>query len=93
MAWSPDGRRLAVVSEMPKIGHHGVHDSIEVCDASGTEHVVELSVPISGIAWTDGGKTLAFTSTTTQVLTPDHVWTVPAEAAPREIVPRSWKAP
>ena len=78
VAWSPDGTRLAVVSEMPKIGHHDVHDSIDVCDASGTKHVAELPAPISGIAWTDGGRMLAFTSTTTQVLTPDHVWTVPA---------------
>jgi len=88
MAWSPDGRRLAVVSQMPKIGHHDVHDSIAVCDESGTKHVAELPAPISGIAWTDGGKTLAFTSTTTQVLTPDHVWTVPADGGtPRDRTP------
>lgn len=89
MAWSPDGRRLAVVTEMPKIGHHDVHDSIEVCDAKGTKQVAELPAPISGIAWTDGGRTLAFTSTTTQVLTPDHVWTVPAAGGiPRDRTPK-----
>lgn len=89
VAWSPDGSRLAVVSDMPKIGHHDVHDSIEVCDASGTKHIAELPAPISGIAWTDGGKTLAFTSTTTQVLTPDHVWTVPADGGtPRDRTPK-----
>jgi dipeptidyl aminopeptidase/acylaminoacyl peptidase len=78
IAWSPDGSRLAVVSETPKIGHHEVHDSIDICDASGTRHVASLAAPTSGIAWTDRGRALAFTSTTTQVLTPDHVWTVPA---------------
>ncbi|HEY1891343.1 MAG TPA: S9 family peptidase [Steroidobacteraceae bacterium] len=89
VAWSPDGRRLAVVSEMPKIGHHEVRDSIDVCDKSGTKHVAELPAPISGIAWTDNGKTLAFTSTTTQVLTPDHVWTVsPDGGTPRDRTPK-----
>jgi dipeptidyl aminopeptidase/acylaminoacyl peptidase len=77
-AWSPDGKRLAVVSETPKIGHHEVHDRIDICDASGTKHIATMPVPTSGIAWTDRGRTLAFTSTTTQVLTPDHVWTVSA---------------
>jgi dipeptidyl aminopeptidase/acylaminoacyl peptidase len=79
VAWSPDGRRLAVVSETPKIGHHEVHDSIAICDASGTKHVAELRAPTNGIAWTDRGRSLVFTSTTTQVITPDHVWTVSAE--------------
>ena len=89
MAWSPDGTRLAVVSEMPKIGHHDVHDSIEVCDASGAKRIAKLPAPISGIAWTDGGRTLAFTSTTTQVLTPDHVWTVPADGGtPHDRTPK-----
>ncbi|HEV2441514.1 MAG TPA: S9 family peptidase [Steroidobacteraceae bacterium] len=89
VAWSPDGRRLAVVSEMPKIGHHEVQDSIDICDASGTKHVAELPAPISGIAWTDRGRTLAFISTTTQVLTPDHVWTVPVRGGtPRDRTPR-----
>lgn len=89
LAWSPDGSRVAVVSEMPKIGHHEVQDSIEVCGASGTKHVARLPAPISGIAWTDGGRTLVFTSTTTQVLTPDHVWTVSADGGmPQDRTPR-----
>jgi dipeptidyl aminopeptidase/acylaminoacyl peptidase len=88
-AWSLDGRRLAVVSEIPKIGQHEVHDSIDICDASGTKHVAELAAPISGMAWTDRGRTLAFTSTTTQVLTPDHVWTVAAGGGtPQDRTPR-----
>jgi dipeptidyl aminopeptidase/acylaminoacyl peptidase len=78
VAWSPDGKRLAVVSETPKIGHHDVRDSIDICDASETRHVADVPAPTSGIAWTDRGRALAFTSTTTQVLTPDHVWTVAA---------------
>jgi dipeptidyl aminopeptidase/acylaminoacyl peptidase len=89
IAWSPDGRRVAVVSETPKIGHHGVHDSIDICDVSGTKHVAQLPAPTSGIAWADRGRSLAFTSTTTQVLTPDHVWTVPAGGGtPQDRTPR-----
>ena len=88
LAWSPDGKRVAVVSETPKIGNHEVHDSIDICDASGTTHVAQLPVPTSGIAWTDGGRALVFTSTTTRVLTPDHVWSVPVGGGtPRDRTP------
>jgi dipeptidyl aminopeptidase/acylaminoacyl peptidase len=89
VAWSPDGRRLAVVSETPKIGHHEVHDSIDICDASGTRHVAQTAAPTSGIAWIERGRALAFTSTTTQVLTPDHVWTVSVDGGtPRDRTPK-----
>jgi dipeptidyl aminopeptidase/acylaminoacyl peptidase len=89
LAWSPDGRRVAVVSETPKIGNHEVHDSIDICDASGRKRVADLTVPTSGIAWTDRGRALAFTSTSTQVLTPDHVWTVSvAGGTPQDRTPK-----
>ena len=38
---------------------------------------------INGLAWTGDGS-LAFLSTTTNVLTPDHVWTVPAQGGRSE---------
>jgi dipeptidyl aminopeptidase/acylaminoacyl peptidase len=89
LAWSPDGKRLAVVSETPKIGHHEVRDSIDICDASGTTQVTEIPAPTNGISWTDRGRSLAFTSTTTQVLTPDHVWTVSARGGtPQDRTPK-----
>ncbi len=86
--WSTDGSRLAVVSGTPHIGHHEVHSYIDVCDRSGSKRIAEQAAPIGGLAWADNGKTLAFISTTTQVLTPDHVWTVSAEGgAPADRTP------
>jgi dipeptidyl aminopeptidase/acylaminoacyl peptidase len=41
-------------------------------------HIANVSNSVSGIAWTADGRDLAFLSTTSDVLTPDHVWTVPA---------------
>jgi dipeptidyl aminopeptidase/acylaminoacyl peptidase len=77
IAWAPDGSQLAVVTQTPKIGNHDFRSSIYVCGASGARLVAEIANATSGIAWADGGKSLAFASTTTDVLTPDHLWTVP----------------
>ena len=76
IAWSADGRQLAVVTELPKIGHHDVRATIWVCSGSGTRKVADIPNSISGVAWANGGRDLAFASTTTDVLTPDHLWTV-----------------
>lgn len=86
MAWSADGAKIALVSQTPMIGFHYVHSAIDVCSASGAQHIAniansaasELPSGTGGITWTKDGKDLAFLSTTTDVLTPDHVWTVPA---------------
>lgn len=75
-AWSLDGRQIAIVSQEPKIGHHDVHSYIDICGPSGSRRVVDVPTSIAGIAWANGGKELAFASTHTSVLTPDHVWTV-----------------
>jgi len=85
-AWSPDGSRIAVLSQTPKIGYHAVRGAIDVCTADATHHVAsvanalinEIPYPGAGIAWTAGGRELAFLSTTTDVITPDHLWTVSA---------------
>lgn len=77
IAWSPDGAQIAVVTQTPKIGNHDFHSNIYVCAASGVRRIAEIGTATAGIAWADGGKTLAFASTTTDVLTPDHLWTVP----------------
>jgi len=76
-AWNPDGQSLAVLSQLPRIGHHNVSTAIDVCTASGARHVADIPNSVSGIAWADGGKSLAFLSTRSDVLTPEHVWTVP----------------
>lgn len=86
LAWSQDGASIAVVSQTPMIGFHYVKSSIDVCSASGVRHVAdidnsaasEIASGSGGIAWTDGGRELAFLSTTSHTLTPDHVWTVAA---------------
>lgn len=81
MAWSPDGGALAVLSQVGKIGqrvgHHDVRGSIDRCTRSGSTRIAEIASAAS-IAWIDGGKTIAFVSTSTPTLTPEHVYTVAA---------------
>lgn len=77
--WSPDGARLLIGYGTPHIGHHEAHGFIDVCDQHGVKHVAETPAPIGGSAWGENGKTVVFIGTTTQVLTPDHVWTVSAD--------------
>ena len=78
IAWSRDGSSLAVLSQTPKIGFHSVRSFIDVCANDNARRVAEISNYAMGVTWTDEGRTVAFLSTTTSVLTPDHVWTVPA---------------
>ena len=77
LAWSRDGASLAVLSQTPKIGFHYVRSFIDVCSTTGPRHIATIDNAASNIAFVNDGKDLAFLSTTTQVLTPDHVWTVP----------------
>ncbi len=76
IAWSADGASLAVLSQTPKIGFHSVRSFIDLCSSAGAHHVATIDNAASNIAFTNGGKDLAFLSTTSPVLTPDHVWTV-----------------
>jgi dipeptidyl aminopeptidase/acylaminoacyl peptidase len=88
IAWSPDGSRLAVVTQTPKIGHHELHSFIDVCTSSGSRRIAEIPTATGGIAWTNDNE-LAFAGTTTPVLTPDHLWTVAAEGgAPVDRTPQ-----
>jgi dipeptidyl aminopeptidase/acylaminoacyl peptidase len=78
VAWSADGSTIASLSQTPKLGYHYVRCSIDICKASaGARRVAEIPNAAYGIAWTANCKELVFLSTTTQVITPDHVWTVP----------------
>ena len=77
-SWSLDGHSLAVLSSTPKIGFHTVTSFIDVCNREGSRRVAERPTAANSITWIDDGKGLAFLSTSTHVLTPDHVWTVPA---------------
>jgi dipeptidyl aminopeptidase/acylaminoacyl peptidase len=78
VAWSPDGASLAVLSTTPKIGFHYMRSFIDVCSVAGSRHVATVDNSAGSLVWTNGGKELAFLSTTSSVLTPDHVWTVSA---------------
>ncbi len=78
IAWAPGGASLAVLSSTPKIGFHYVRSFIDVCSASGARRVAEIPNAANGIGWAKDGNEIAFLSTTSPVLTPDHVWTVPA---------------
>ncbi len=78
LAWSPDGASIAVLSSTPKIGFHYVRSFIDVCTVGSTRRVATIDNSAAGIGWVNGGKDLAFLSTTTEVLTPDHLWTVPS---------------
>ena len=78
VAWSADGAQIAVVTQTQKMGNHELHSFVNVCSASGMRKVAEMPTSTSGIAWANGGKELVFASTNTPVLTPDHIWSVPA---------------
>jgi dipeptidyl aminopeptidase/acylaminoacyl peptidase len=78
IAWSQDGSSLAVMSQTPKIGFHSMRSFLDVCSANGPRHVANVDNSVEGIGWINDGKDLAFLSTTTSVLTPDHLWTVAA---------------
>jgi len=88
-AWSGDSAQLAILSQVQKIGHHDVTSAIYVCSAAGSRKLADIHNAASGIAWANGGKDLAFASTTTDVLTPDHLWTVPVSGgAPVDQTPK-----
>jgi dipeptidyl aminopeptidase/acylaminoacyl peptidase len=78
VAWSRDGASLAIVSQTPKIGFKEIRSFLDLCSAGGPRRVADIANAVSDIAWTNDEKEIAFLSTTTNVLTPDHVWTVPA---------------
>ena len=88
VAWSPDANSLAVQSTTPKIGFHDVHSSIDICGPNGARQMAAIANAVSGVGWINGGKDLVFLSTTSPVLTPDHVWTMPAAGgAPQDRTP------
>jgi dipeptidyl aminopeptidase/acylaminoacyl peptidase len=78
IAWSPDGTSLGVQSQTPKIGFHDVRSSIDTCGTAGARHLATIENSTSGIGWINNGKDLVTLSTSSPVLTPDHVWTVSA---------------
>ncbi|HEX4228338.1 MAG TPA: S9 family peptidase [Bryobacteraceae bacterium] len=78
LAWAGNSNSLAVLSSTPNLGYHAIHSFIDVCSASGARRVTEVPDSAQTIGWIDGGREIAFIGTTNHVLTPEHVWTVPA---------------
>jgi len=88
IAWSSDGAKIAVLSSTPRIGYHNIRSFVDVCTSTGRRRVAEIPNAAAGIAWTADDRDIAFLSTTTNVLTPDHVWTVSASGgAPADRTP------
>jgi len=75
-AWSPDSASVALMSAVSKIGHYFMKSWIDLASEAGTKHVTSVNNAVAGLAWTNRGKQIAFTSTTTSVLTPDHLYMV-----------------
>ena len=79
-AWSPDSTKLAILSSVPKIGHHDVRSSIDICPAAANAsptRIADIPNSASSIAWATPTE-IAFLSTQSAVLTPEHLYTVSA---------------
>jgi dipeptidyl aminopeptidase/acylaminoacyl peptidase len=81
-AWSRDSRRLAVATQVPKLGNHQLSSSVGICGAQGWREVAQVGNATSGLAWSKDGNEIVFASTTAETLTPEHVWTAPASGGP-----------
>jgi dipeptidyl aminopeptidase/acylaminoacyl peptidase len=78
LAWSRDGMSVALLSQTPKIGFHQIRSWIDICRDGTPRRIAEIENAITSLAWTADSRELVFLSTTNNVLTPDHVWTVAA---------------
>jgi dipeptidyl aminopeptidase/acylaminoacyl peptidase len=78
IAWSSDAKRIAVMTQVPKMGNHELRSTLSVCEPSGSRKIAEIPNATSGIAWSADGREFVFAATTAPTLTPEHVWSVPA---------------
>ena len=75
-AWSKDSSRLAVVTQLPKLGNHDAHSMLSVCGADGSRQLADVPTVTAGVAWSADETELAFASTKAPTLTAEHIWTV-----------------
>ena len=75
-AWSKDSHRLAVVTQLPKLGNHDAHSMLHVCGADGSRQLADVPTITAGLAWSTDETELVFASTKAPTLTAEHVWTV-----------------
>lgn len=78
IAWSSDAARIAVITQVPKVGNHVPRATVSVCEATGARKIADIPNATAGIAWSANGRDIVFASTTQPTLTPEHVWSVPA---------------
>src|SRR5262249_50351243 len=57
-------------------GHHELHSFVDVCSPAGARRLAEIRNGTSGVAWDKGGQEIVFASTSTPVITPEHIWSV-----------------
>jgi dipeptidyl aminopeptidase/acylaminoacyl peptidase len=76
IAWSKDSSRLAVVTQLPKLGNHDAHSILNVCGAHGSRQLADVPTITAGVAWSAAETELVFASTKAPTLTAEHVWTV-----------------
>ena len=74
-AWSKDSRRLAVVTQPPKLGNHEARSVLHVCGADGSHQIADVPTITAGVAWSPDETELVFASTKAPTLTAEHVWT------------------
>jgi dipeptidyl aminopeptidase/acylaminoacyl peptidase len=78
IAWSKNSAQLAVMTQIPKIGHHQLGSAVNICSSAGSRLVADIANGTSGIAWSADEKDIIFSSTLSPTLTAEHVWSVPA---------------
>lgn len=87
-AWSKDSSRLAVVTQLPKLGNHDAHSALNVCDAGRSRQLADVPTVTAGLAWSADEAELVFASSKAPTLTAEHVWTVPVSGgAPLDRTP------
>jgi dipeptidyl aminopeptidase/acylaminoacyl peptidase len=75
-AWSKDSKRLAVTTQLPKLGNHDAHSMLHVCGEDGSRQLADVPTRTIGVAWSADETELVFASTKAPTLTAEHVWTV-----------------
>src|SRR5579864_2654556 len=72
-AWSKDSSRLAVVTQLPKLGNHDAHSMLHICGADGSRQLADMPTITAGVAWSADEAELVFASTKAPTLTAEHV--------------------
>ncbi len=79
IAWSADSKQIALVTSESKIDHHNTSSSVALCsvadETAKAKVLTTIANSISSVAFS-GPAEVAFLSTPSPTLTPDHLYTV-----------------